>query len=337
MRRMLECLSGRCGYFLAIVAVAGYLTLSWKPFRWNPPRHTSNGVAVLGSGSVRFSSTGMARLFNPPAWLYPAEQLADLTVHLRVHSFASNQIGPARIFTISQDHYLRNLTIAQEQSHLIVRLRTQNTSLDGEPHYAVNAVFTEPAWRLIKINIKDNKLEILLDGNVVVMDNLPNEPLKNWDPGYRIALGNELTWARPWIGEISQATVSVNGHEIDYLEPGQLEYPLHYWAWRDQGIDNLLETFFWGSADALDVVLNSICFVPLGLILSALRGKRGSVLFSAVFWGIVCLVVELAQIGFDGRYPSFLDWVLNVSGAILGAWLARRFLAGLLVEIISEE
>ncbi len=77
--------------------------------------------------------------------------------------------------------------------------------------------------------------------------------------------------------------------------------------------------------------------MPLGLILSALRGKRGSVLFSAVFWSIISLVVELAQIGFDGRYPSLLDWVLNVSGAILGAWLACRFLAGLLVEIISEE
>ncbi len=334
---MLECLSGRCGYFLAIIAVAGYVTLALQPFHWNPPRHTSNGVAVLDSGLVRFSSTGMARSLNPPAWLYPAEQLQDLSVSLCVHSSASNQIGPARIFTISKDHYLRNLTIAQEQSHLIVRLRTQNTSLDGEPHYTVCKVFAEPAWRLIEINIKDNKLKILLDGNVVITDNLPNKPLMNWDPGYRLALGNELTWARPWIGEISQATVSVNGQEIDYLKPGQLEYPLHYWAWRDQGIDNLLETFFLGSANALDVALNFICFVPLGFILSAIRGRRGSILFSAVFWSIISLVVELAQIGFDGRFPSTLDWILNVSGAILGAWFARCFLVGLPGETSSEE
>lgn len=319
---MLECLSGRCGYFLAIASVAGYVMLSLQPFKWNPPRRESNGAAVLASGSVQFSSTGMARSSDPPAWLSAAAQLDDLTVHLRVHSSSSSQIGPARIFTISQDQYRRNLTVAQEQSNLIVRLRTQDTSLDGEPHYTVSEVFSEPAWRLIDISIKDNSLEISVDGNVVVTDNLPSNPLKNWDSGYRLALGNELTWDRPWIGQISQATVSVNGHEIDYLKPGRLEYPSHYWAWRDQGIDNLLETLSC-PVDARDVAFNFICFVPLGFLLTALRGKRGSILFSAVFWGTICLIVELAQIGFDGRIPSPLDWILNISGAILGAWLAR--------------
>lgn len=82
---------------------------------------------------------------------------------------------------------------------------------------------------------------------------------------------------------------------------------------------------FWclscGRFDLLDVVLNVVLFVPLGIglglwPLSARRAVSIGFLISAT--------VETLQLGIPGRESSARDIVMNTIGTIVGVWLVRR-------------
>lgn len=55
----------------------------------------------------------------------------ELTVSARVRSAVADQEGPARIVTFSESFYQRNMTLAQRDTDLILRLRTPWTGADG--------------------------------------------------------------------------------------------------------------------------------------------------------------------------------------------------------------
>jgi|GEM_PF-6852949 len=62
---------------------------------------------------------------------------------VRVSSCSKAHAGPARIFTISQNVSERNLTVAQNYSSLIVRLRTLFTTENGAPELIFYYIFVD--------------------------------------------------------------------------------------------------------------------------------------------------------------------------------------------------
>ncbi|MGD9311244.1 MAG: hypothetical protein PVG51_19040, partial [Desulfosarcina sp.] len=71
-----------------------------------------------------------AKGFSLEVWLLPANNI---------------QGGPARIVSYSLNPNYRNFTLGQDGSDLIMRLRTNNTNLNGtEPHLVVENVFSQP-------------------------------------------------------------------------------------------------------------------------------------------------------------------------------------------------
>ena len=52
------------------------------------------------------------------------------------------------------------------------------------------------------------------------------------------------------------------------------------------------------------------------------RSLPWSLTVSICVLAIGILIVEAAQLCFAGRYPSAIDWILNVVGTGFGAWLA---------------
>ena len=88
-------------------------------------------ATINEDGSIQFLSPGMARSVKPPEWLDYAIRLNKFSIRLRVRSRSPDQDGPARIFTVSADPCIRNVTIAQDSSDLVIRLRTPETSFNG--------------------------------------------------------------------------------------------------------------------------------------------------------------------------------------------------------------
>jgi hypothetical protein len=259
---------------------------------------------------------------QPAPLVEEAIERNDFRLRIRFRAALPVQSGPARIFTVSADPYFRNLTVAQEFHDLIVRLRTPSTTDNGLPPYIVPDVFVTYDWHEMEVSIKENELNLTLNGLSLEPVSLPQKPLQNWDPGYRTALGNELTWDRAWLGEISEAKMSVGSHEIDLLRAATMELPAGFWAGRKWQLIHP-RSFFSLYRYPADVLFNFLGFVPVGFLLVMVR-SRPRIVGAVCVIALASLCVELAQLCFVGRYPSALDWIMNVAGGGVGAWLASR-------------
>ena len=118
-----------CVFVFAVYAVLGLSSFHLEGL----PRRLANGVEALSGGGVRFRSPGMARTPRVPEWLGSAIQDSTIEVEVEARASVARQCGPARIFTVSRNTSSRDLTIAQEGSDLIVRLRLPSTSPNGLP------------------------------------------------------------------------------------------------------------------------------------------------------------------------------------------------------------
>lgn len=316
---------GPRGWIAAAGMLLAYALAGLEPFHWKPPRLLENGVETRRN-LIRFTAPGIIHSRMAPTWLPDAIRSHEFQVRLRVRSYSTAQSGPARIFTVSANPSLRNLTIGQEGLDLVVRLRTPDSTLNGTPPLTIPRFFSDSGWRDLELRVEPGRLTLLLDDQPALRAVLPREPLRDWNRGFRVAFGNELTGNRPWLGEISQAHVTVNGTETDYLDPRELEVPPMFLA----GIkrpsvyppDGLLRD----RGSRWDMAFNFICFIPVGFVMGMLRGERGSFALAVAICAIASLSVEVTQFFFDQRNPSVSDWGLNVAGAVVGAWLARRLI-----------
>lgn len=73
-----------------------------------------------------------------------------------------------------------------------------------------------------------------------------------------------------------------------------------------------------GDLGTVDVLLNLLLFVPLGL---ALRAAGLPLVRATLLAGGFSLAIELLQLGIPGRDTSLSDFLTNTAGAALGAWL----------------
>jgi hypothetical protein len=155
-----------------------------------------------------------------------AQTTNEITVEAWVMPANTSQDGPARIVTLSADLFYRNFTLGQglwggQPSDLYdMRLRTTATDDSGLPSLSTppgslttdltHVVYTREASGMAKIYVDGVEQASRTVGGI----------FSNWDTGYRLALANELTEDRPWLGEfrlvavfsraLSQAEVSQN-------------------------------------------------------------------------------------------------------------------------------
>ncbi len=318
---------------MAAAILAAYIFVALAPFRWNPPRLVKNGAELTDRRTIRFSSPGVTETRATPEWLEQAIRHNSLTVRLRARSFSSDQSGPARLFTVSRTCGLRNLTIAQDGKGLVVRVRTPDTNSNGIPAITVPNIFASLQWREIEVSIASGSLAIFVDGEQVVDQHIHKAPFQVWNNQFLLALGNELTRNRPWLGEIAVAEVRVNDKQWECLSPETMETSPYLsnglkFQWLTPGLDRLR---FASSTDKpwlpytvlfKDAGLNFICFVPFGLSVAMMKNSRW--INAAIFCSLISLSVESTQLFFDLRMPSFSDWLTNSLGAFTGAFYASR-------------
>jgi hypothetical protein len=295
-----------------------YWTLAFAPFQLDPQRFAPNRLERLAGAGVRFEAPSLLRTRTPPSWLTEVARGAPLRIDLEVRSRTSPQRGPARILTISDGFYRRNLTLAQEGSDLVVRLRRPASDANGKPPFLVRNVFARPEWRRLVLEIRDATLRIEVDGAVEVRDELGS--LRSWDPSYPLALGDEVVGSRGWRGELRRVQVRAGESTIDYLEPGILDAP-RGWGYLWIRLPGLMgdESRWWTPRER---IANVLAFLPLGWIVwASMRSRR---MVKAVgLCAAVSLTMEVGQVFFRWRHPSIPDLVLNTVGGAIGAlWAA---------------
>lgn len=303
-----------------------YWAVGFYPFHWYSPFGShDNGVQELVRGGFFFPKRGIAYTETAPKWVIAAIKNNAFALELTVVSHDSHQAGPARIFTISRDHYNRNFTVGQSGEDLVVRVRTRATGANGAPDYVIPQVFLAGTRERIAIDVSSRKLRIRVSGHQPLLAALPDDALSNWNPGYRLALGNEFTYQRPWHGEIRTALIRVPGKKINYATTPSLRTPEMFTLDRDLLADEIaaFASLDHDSADLTDIALNFFGFMPFGFLLAYARFRARSTLVVAVWCATLSLSIEIGQLFFDLRFPKALDVFFNVLGGYVGAWGAR--------------
>ncbi len=145
---------------------------------------------------VTIASNGAASKLNAAI---PASDA--ITIEAWVETDNTNQTGPARIVSLSNDPFTRNFTLGQQGDDFEVRLRTTTTGENGSfpsvisPGSAVDGslshvVYTRDASGLARLYVD----------NTLVSTQFIGGTLDNWNGTYGFALGNELDSSRPWTG-----------------------------------------------------------------------------------------------------------------------------------------
>ena len=299
--------------------VIAYWTVGLYPFQWfSPFAAHENFVERTLAGGFAFPRQGIAYSKTAPQWVSTAIEDNAFEVELEVATYNLGQIGPARIFTVSADNNFRNFTIGQSGRGLAIRLRTTETGPNGRPTYKIQEVFRHLIPCRINVRIANDELRVAVNGRQRLVTRLPANALSAWDPGYRLAIGNEFTYQRPWRGEIKAVEVRVRDHTLNYTAAG-LQTPNRYYLGSDiivSEISHFILNPFKAIAVA-DWVINLVGFVPLGLLLTAL-GRRVSV--ACIWCAALSLSIEIGQFFTMTRDSSGSDLFLNTLGGAIGAW-----------------
>jgi VanZ family protein len=302
------------------------------PFKWQPPILVSNGAVSQPDGTIQLLKPGLAQTTTAQPWIERAIEQNSFSIDLRVRSRATGLIGLRQIMTVSRDPYFYNLTVGQLGPHLLVRLRTHTGPIHDVADHNIYEVFRNLGWRDITFSVRAGRMEVMVDGALTFSEEVPSAALRTWNRTYRVTLGNEANGRRPWLGEISRAMVRTDDMVVDYLSDGILELPVAYWSW------SMIEPLFplitprrssnsmpgiW--AEIRDPLLNFLCFIPLGFMLSVICTHRNRHLIALSVCAGLSFSVEVLQLFLQNHYPSVRDWTMDVSGTVVGVLLAHFF------------
>ena len=315
---------------LSALALTVYAAAGLSPLRFEGlPRIVKNGATSTAEGGFRFSSPGMAKTRRPPEWLQKVIAGSSLEVQIEARAARDRQCGSARIFSISKNTSLRNLTIAQEGSDLVVLMRTPETSPNGGAAHKVPGVFADTEVHTIFVTLRDGSLRISVDGAEAREDVVPPHTARTWDPRYRVFLGNEGGGQRPWLGEIRRATVRA-GEDVSEYAPSEDLVVGRYYLTFGGGVscpplnssDRALQESDSRRWQMRDRVINVLGFVPLGCLL-ALLWPTLSVPWLGMVCGTLSVLIETGQLFVPGHHPQIVDLLLNIAGGTIGAVLGK--------------
>jgi uncharacterized repeat protein (TIGR01451 family) len=170
----------------------------------------SDGSAVtwVPGGGLAIDSATLIASAGPATKVISACQGSnEITIDAWVRPANTTQDGPARIVTLSRDAYNRNFTLGQglwgtlPSALYDVRLRTTATDDSGEPSLSTpDGSLTTELTHVVYTRDASGQARIYID-DVEQASGTVGGDFSNWDGGFRLALANELTGGRPWLGE----------------------------------------------------------------------------------------------------------------------------------------
>jgi hypothetical protein len=155
----------------------------------------------------------------------------ELTIEAWVTPASTEQGGPARIVTLSQDTEHRNFMLGQgpwlgypsgNTAFYDIRLRTTQTDDNGIPSLQSpdDTAEEEELQHVVYTRSANGEARIYIDGELVGSPiDTAGGTLSNWDHSYRLALANEHTLDRPWEG--TYHLVAIYSQALSADEVGQ--------------------------------------------------------------------------------------------------------------------
>ena len=206
------------------------------PFRYTPTRRATDGLVALfrfdegkgttvadasGTGpaldltirdpsAIRWTNDGLViakpaaiESAGPPKTLIDACRRSNaITIEAWLQPANTRQGGPARIVSLSKGPYQRNVTLGQERDGYDVRLRTTTTGENGmKPSLGAGGCASAKLSHVVYTRDAEGKARLYVNGAVKAERTIGGD-LGNWDPAHRLALANELTRDRPWLGTL---------------------------------------------------------------------------------------------------------------------------------------
>ncbi len=173
--------------------------------RLNPPLDLhittiKNIQRTAGSIEIR-KGTVIASTRPPTRLLNALKQSNEISVELWFKPANLKQDGPARLVTISKNISERNFTIGQKAANLQSRLRTTRTSKNGMPAIDTTPILSKKLTHAVYVRDSSGNTSLYVNGKKV-KGQMTAGAMSNWDSSYRLALGNELSGERPWLGTL---------------------------------------------------------------------------------------------------------------------------------------
>ena len=182
-------------------------------------------LSIDKSSGVRWSKNTLALESSALiASTQPAKKVIDavkksnaITIEAWLKPASNSQIGPARIVSLSANISQRNVTLGQEKDAYDVRLRATGSDNNGLPSTASPSKSLQPKLtHVVFTRDAAGTAIILIDGKQVVSKKVDGN-FSNWDDKVRLALANEVTKERPWLGELHLVAIydrALSGQEV---------------------------------------------------------------------------------------------------------------------------
>jgi hypothetical protein len=156
---------------------------------------------ISGGGLAISSPTTVASAARATKVIEASRATNEIAIEAWVKPANTAQDGPARIVTLSADPHNRNFTLGQDEDTYDVRLRTTTTDENGRPSLAApDGSLSTGLTHVVYTRDASGTAKIYVDGVERASATVGGD-FSNWDETYHLALANELTGDRPWVGE----------------------------------------------------------------------------------------------------------------------------------------
>ena len=159
-------------------------------------------------GGLEVQKPTIIQTVDSPARLIAAiRNSAEATIEVWCQPNNTKQAGPARLVTVSKNSSERNLTLGQDGDKFEVRLRTTRTSTNGIPSLPTPArTAATNLTHIVFVRDKSGATRVYVNGKQVATGNAKGD-LSNWDSSFGLAIANELSTDRPWLGTLHLVAV----------------------------------------------------------------------------------------------------------------------------------
>ncbi len=323
--------------YLLAPAVLGYWLVCFAPYHWVAPVHNFQNDAYLGSQGVgagavagtdaeqtlHFGGQGLATIEIQPTGV-DDQTPETLFLSLHLECDLSEQFGPARLVSFSDHTLSRNFMLGHQGTALVLRWLRPGSDSNGAPNFVVADYFSECKPRHLELTADRTGLVLKSEG--IPLLQVPSVSMERWIEDYPVRLGNEGTWNRGWIGQMSNLQLQIDDRVIaDGWD--QLQLPENEWR-LTQSIRNRTPIGWLPfskntNRTSVDIILNVVGFLPFGALLGLAWPRRMNLWKAGAFSALLSLTIEVGQLGFEGRFTSSTDLVANTVGGTLGYLLAN--------------
>ncbi len=166
-----------------------------------------DNVKRLG-GAVSFVKPTMMKSIQPARKIQSAiRRSGEISIEVWARTSSLSQAGPARIVSISRNSSERNITLGQDNDKIEVRLRTTKTSTNGIPSFASKAKsLSSDLSHVVYTRKRNGESKIYINGKLNARSTVAGD-ISNWNDSFYLAIGNELSNDRPWLGDIHLCAV----------------------------------------------------------------------------------------------------------------------------------